>query len=301
MTNAIWGAWRVTCSTLRETKAPASQFKHPIRSFFVDSAVDSPYCVRSLDRQSRRFNPFIRCNQSITAQTTSPLHYRSPLRSFHSHSPLASRPNSDTDSPSTEPHDNGTAFSSSDLSAYQLSQIFGTRVSAALGNRILKVLHGRRLSGTLDLDLPQDLARTVRPQLFEKGLKWLRHNHPVDEEAAILARIEREEQEEDNRVAERFTRLGLDKPQSGKYGAELAEGGDVYGRSVLQDIRKTNEKANKKQEEDDRRDWLEGEEKMKATTMRQLQKSTDLRNIDTSLVEGMQFHVTLFVWLGDFV
>lgn len=293
MNNATWGAWRTTCLTLRETKLPSSQFKHPIRSLFVDAAVPTPFCVRILNRPTR-LNPFAQCRPRATAQAASPLNYQLRLQLFHSHSSLSSQPIRNPDAPSTDPHENGTGFSSSDLSAYQLSQIFGTRISAAMGNRTLKVLHGRRLSGTLDLDLPQDIARATPPQVLEKGLKWLRHNYPVDEEAAILARIEKEEQDEENKVLERVKQLGLHKPQSGKYGAELAEGGDVYGRSVLQDIRKTNEKANKKKEEDDRRNWLEGEEKMKDTTMRQLQNSTELRNIDTtSLIEGMQFHLSV--------
>lgn len=150
------------------------------------------------------------------------------------------------------------------------------------------MLHGRRVSGTLDLDLPADITRTVPQHFLECGLSWLRENFRLDEEAAIIARIEREEQEEEDRLIRRAEELGLYKPQSGRFGAQVEKEGDVYGRSVLQEVRKKNEKENARKEEEDRHDWLESEAKEKENVMKSIQRNTELQNYEGAAVtEGV--------------
>ena len=83
----------------------------------------------------------------------------------------------------------------------------------------------------------------------------------MDEDAAILARIEREEQEEEEQLIRRAEELGLYKPQSGKFGSSTTKEGDVYGSSVLDEVRKKNIKESKQMEEKQRQDWLDGEAK----------------------------------------
>lgn len=156
-----------------------------------------------------------------------------------------------------------------------------------MGNRILSVLHGRRVSGTLDLDLPTDITRSVRQSTIHAGLKWLRAKYPVDEDAAILARIEREEQEEEEKLIRRAEELGLYKPQSGSYGAELGEGNNVWGKSVLKEVRQKNEARLLEEQERKRKEWLEGEQKDLETLKRQIQKNTALQKFEESaVVEG---------------
>lgn len=156
-----------------------------------------------------------------------------------------------------------------------------------MGNRALRVLHGRRLSGTLDLDLPADITRVVPQASIDNGLEWLRSKYPVDEDAAIFERIEREEREEEAKLISRAEKLGLYKPQSGHYGAELGKEGSVYGKSVIQEVRESNEAKNKVEEEASRKEWLEAEAKEAEKLKKQLKTNTHLQKFEESaIVEG---------------
>ena len=55
--------------------------------------------------------------------------------------------------------------------------------------------------------------------------------------------------------------VGLYKPQSGSYGAELGESNDLYGKSVLKETRKRNEARLLAEQEKKRQEWLDGEQK----------------------------------------
>jgi rhomboid-like protein len=149
------------------------------------------------------------------------------------------------------------AFRRKDLRPYEVKIVFGLSApSTALGNTLLKVLHSRRVNGTLDLDLPPKLALQLSryPNALNDALQWLRQEYPIDEDAAILRRIEREEAGEGNEeLITRAENLGLYKPQSGAYGAKLGEDGNIMGESELQKLRRENElKADREQEELDK-------------------------------------------------
>ncbi|OKL60441.1 hypothetical protein UA08_04323 [Talaromyces atroroseus] len=150
-----------------------------------------------------------------------------------------------------------------------------------MGNRTLSVLQGRRLAGTLDLSLPSDITREVRSKTIEKGLQWLRDNHPMDEDAAIMARIEREEKEEEEQLLQYVKGLG---PQSGQWGAQLGEGDDIYGKSVLKEVRKENEARLLAKHEKERKEWLEGEAKDRERYQRHLKRNTALQTYNPSEV-----------------
>lgn len=143
-----------------------------------------------------------------------------------------------------------------------------------MGNRVLSVLQGRRLAGTLDLDFPTDITRAAPPATLDAGLEYLRKNYPVDEDAAIMERVEQEEREEEERLQRQAEELGLYKPQSGSYGAELGKNNDVSGKSILEQMRTRNEKRNEEEAERKRQEWLQGEaahkEKMKAHAQKNL-------------------------------
>jgi len=212
--------------------------------------------------------------------------------------------NSPPDQPPAE-QEHGVPIRSTPLSASEINKIFGPgKLSPAMGNRVLAVLHGRRLAGTLDLDLPADITRAVRKPSLDKALDWLRQHYPVDEDAAILARIEREEREEEEKLIRRAEELGLYKPQSGYYGAELGEASDIYGRSVLKEAREQNEKRLLAEQERKRKEWLEGEAKDREKLekmAKQLRRTTELQKIDeAALMEGTYTFLLLLLFSKRF-
>lgn len=157
-----------------------------------------------------------------------------------------------------------------DLSDTEARRIFGPRVDTALANRLLRILHGRRVAGTLDdPDLQQRtakfMARFTEDQR-ETALAWLRTNAPVDEvinaglraedELAALEEVEAEEEEEGGEGPDARARAGEDAkqeevspPGAGRGWAEKFEkwlykqkqtGGDVYGEGAFDKIRARN-------------------------------------------------------------
>ncbi|KPI38993.1 Presenilins-associated rhomboid-like protein, mitochondrial [Cyphellophora attinorum] len=158
-----------------------------------------------------------------------------------------------------EPEEKGLAFRSSDLTSRELSDVFGPQYpKVQVANRLLRVLQGRRNDGTLDLPLPPDLQAVTSafPYVFDSGLQWLRINYPIDEDAAIVARLEREELGQDyspSELTQRGQDIGLYGPQSGYYHAPLSESdreGDVWGKSELEQIRAENEAKAAREEEE---------------------------------------------------
>jgi hypothetical protein len=154
-------------------------------------------------------------------------------------------------------------FRRNDLRPYEVKVVFGSNVPPLeLANTLLKVLHSRRVNGTLDLDLPPKLASQVKayPHAVQDALQWLRLEYPIDEDAAILQRIEREEAGAgDEALINHAESLGLYKPQSGTYGAKLGEEGDIFGESELQKIRRENELRDE-QEQKELEDFIEEKE-----------------------------------------
>lgn len=124
----------------------------------------------------------------------------------------------------------GPRFRSKDLTQEEITRIFGLGVPEDIGNRILRFQHGRRLDGTLD-DNSDSPAHDLTKKLASTALAWLRQEYPVDEKAAYRARIEREEGRRQTEIIADAERLGIYKPQSG------VKPGDVYGKSVLEEIR----------------------------------------------------------------
>ncbi len=119
------------------------------------------------------------------------------------------------------------------LSQEQVTALLGSGVSAAAGNRALRVLHYRRVSGTLEdagTSFPSDsgIPDTASP----KALSYLRRTYPVDEEAAANAWAEEEAARLEKELEEDAELIHSYLPQVGK---------SKYGHSVLQEIRERNE------------------------------------------------------------
>jgi len=124
----------------------------------------------------------------------------------------------------------GVRFRNEDLSEKEITSLFGPYVDKDEGNRILRVLHGQRLSGTLDQGLAVPLATAYVQSLVATGLIWLRAHYPVDEDAAIMARIEREQAEEEKELLDDASKLGILPQQS-------TDKSKLYGASGLDAIR----------------------------------------------------------------
>ena len=96
------------------------------------------------------------------------------------------------------------------------------------GNRLLQLVQEQRLSGTIDQKGPGS------PRARVKALAWLRRNYPVDEDRAILERLDREEKQS-----------YLPQQNLGKYG--------IYGKSQFDEMRKRNEAKRQKEERERKR------------------------------------------------
>lgn len=282
MSNVFCVAWRVSCPGLRSlSMSPSNAI--PLRSACRDLRTSLPSWYSNYT--GRR--PF----GSLMPFTPSTRHLLLVGLNSLSSVAILSRPFSSTrflSSESTPPVEHGVQLRSEPFSTDDINAIFGkAKVSPAVGNRVLAVLQGRREAGTLDLDLPEDITHSVRKLSLDTALKFLRANYPLDEDAAILARIEREEADEEQKLIRRAEELGLYKPQSGTYGAERGEKDDPSGKSALLELRKRNEARILEQEEKKRQAWLEGEQQDLEVLKQQAEKNKALQTIDnTAALEG---------------
>jgi rhomboid-like protein len=227
-------------------------------------------------------NPLSRLNAPLSRPASPPFFSRQLAPSVPRRFKRTVAPNPKSDP--SEVHPRKKPFTDAEVRA-----IFGrSGLSTKLANRILAVLHAHRLAGTLDADLPVDIKRTVAQHQIDTALDWLRREYPVDEDAAIMVRIEREEREEEEKLIRRAEKLGLYKPQSGSYDAELGEEGSPYGRSVLKEGREQNEKRLLAEQERKRQEWLDGEKEEQERLKRQFGENTSLQQYqEAALTEGM--------------
>ncbi|KAF4594658.1 rhomboid family protein [Ophiocordyceps camponoti-floridani] len=155
----------------------------------------------------------------------------------------------------------GLAFWRRDLYLGEVRRIFGPDMDTDEGNRLLRILHGRRVAGTLeDPALSVHTARFTAQQLAD-GLAYLRKTVSVDEvlsaglraedelklmelEAEKKKPVEKQEAADKEEVREEETTTdGVYKPDP------------VYGRSILDEIRARNiakRKAREKALEEER-------------------------------------------------
>ena len=114
------------------------------------------------------------------------------------------------------------------LSSDEIRTIFGGTLDRQTGNQLLQLLQDQRVSGTLDEDVD------ASPDDVIKAMAWLRISLPMDEDQAIIARLDRED-----RKAERATQIAIEKARNYKPQQDAQETG-IYGRSGLQEIQKLN-------------------------------------------------------------
>ena len=97
------------------------------------------------------------------------------------------------------------------LSSTLIRQIFGFKVDQERGNFILQELQRQRVEGILDEGIPR-----VDESTFNRGLEWLRTNYPLDEDAAIISRLEREEAQQSQALIDRAVEIGIYAPADPK-------------------------------------------------------------------------------------
>ena len=156
----------------------------------------------------------------------------------------------------------------------EVASVFGSDgPPPELANTLLRVLQARRMNGTLDLEFHPKLGRRLAPypEAFEQGLQWLRTQYPLDEDAAILQRIEREDD-----AVNQAVEAGEFKPQTGNYGAKLGEGGNVFGESQLDKIA---ERRKLEAEEEEMRldEYIQEQQKQHKEKVGTLQTTSDGR------------------------
>lgn len=283
MSNALWVAWRIPCSGLRSPSVlPPVSFRPTCRNLRMtpwslsSSPTNRPFSsLHPTSLHEHRPSAF-----AITFQQFPHVLSQRRLKRTTAAATAASKATESL--PGERPRSDA-----------QIKSIFASKnISTRLGNRTLAVLQNRRVHGTLDLDLPSDIIRGVPQLQLDTALQWLRQNYPIDEDAAILARIEREEYEAEQKLVRRAEQLGLYKPQSGSYGAELGEDKSVYGKSVLKEAREKNEKRLLAEKEHKRQQWLEGENEELGKLQRQVEGNTTLQKYqEAALTEGMWIRV----------
>src|SRR5215471_19546728 len=162
MNNAFPVAWRMSCTGIRISR-PSRPSTTLFRSLYSDNRklrasrhgylLSFPNTVSSSLHQ--HFLPRIPAWHALG-------HF--PHRLFKSSAPSfdLSHASPSSSPPASLPSEDEVSFRHQSLAASEIARIFGSsRISARLGNRTLRVLHSRRLSGTLDLDLPADITKTI--------------------------------------------------------------------------------------------------------------------------------------------
>lgn len=99
------------------------------------------------------------------------------------------------------------------MSQKEVTQWFGPGVDAPTANLALRILHGRRVAGTLD-DPMYAGHYGIQEKMKQDALAWLRKNVPVDEIVSAGLRAEAELAAMDQKLLEDSERIGIYKPNS---------------------------------------------------------------------------------------
>ncbi|OTA56418.1 rhomboid-domain-containing protein [Hypoxylon sp. EC38] len=124
-----------------------------------------------------------------------------------------------TEIPDSYEDADGLPFRKEDLNQREVNQIFGPHLPAQQANKLLRILHGRRVAGTLEDPNLQVNTAHFRKADKAKALEYLRTNIPVDEviNAGLRAEDELkylEEQEQERKAGEQSEGTGPHGPPS---------------------------------------------------------------------------------------
>lgn len=193
----------------------------------------------------------------------------------------------------------GLWFSSKDLSAEKIKDIFDGTLDLHQGNHLLKVLHGRRVAGTLDDPVFAIHTKQYSENQIDAAMEYLRHNIPVDELMNAGMRAEDELGQMDQASEERDRNMEEDYKEKEGIKVRVKDGqvkenidteykpDPVYGRSRFDEIRARNEAKAKAQE------IMRAEERAKAEAEgRLLPKDDDPRARSLVQIEEGQKAIT---------
>ena len=131
----------------------------------------------------------------------------------------------------------GLKFRAAPFTEQEALGVFGKGLDADSANRLLRILHGRRVAGTLeDPDAPTNLS-VYGTRANEAALSWLREHVPVDEVQNYGLKAEKELQEMGETLIDDGERMGLYKPNS----QNIKPGQSIYGESAFDALRKRNQ------------------------------------------------------------
>lgn len=151
----------------------------------------------------------------------------------------------------------GLHFKKGDLSQAEVERLFGPGIKATSANHLLRILHGRRVAGTLDDPAFAIHTRQFSEDQINKALEYLRKTVAVDEvmNAGLRAEDELNEMEAEQAAREKTQEKKAKEAEEGE-DAPAAKADPVYGKSAFDQIRARNiaknaarEKALKEEEE----------------------------------------------------
>ncbi|KAL7946322.1 hypothetical protein V8C42DRAFT_320257 [Trichoderma barbatum] len=145
----------------------------------------------------------------------------------------------------------GLAFGGRDLSEAEVDKIFGTGIGGKRANHLLRILHGRRVAGTLE-----DPAFAIHTAQFAdeeiaRALAYLRKTVPVEEirNAGLRAEDELEQLEQEmEQAAEKKAKATSGDGKDEEDTADVYKPDPIYGRSKLDEMRARNKARNKARE-----------------------------------------------------
>ncbi|KAL2154208.1 hypothetical protein VTH82DRAFT_2884 [Thermothelomyces myriococcoides] len=172
-----------------------------------------------------------------------------------------------TDLPPDYTDKEGLPFAKRDLTDEEVYAIFGRLLSTLAANKLLRILHGRRVAGTLDDPTVRINTRVFTADQQKKALEYLRRYVPVDEvtNAALraedeLAALERQSGPEKEKEAADEPGFASKLPLYKKTEPKKKE--DVYGKGALDEIseymkEKREEQLKREEEEKKKREHEE--------------------------------------------
>lgn len=180
------------------------------------------------------------------------------------------------DLPPNYTDEGGLAFAKQDLTAPEVVAIFGPSMSTGAGNALLRILHGRRVAGTLDDPMLRVNTMMFSKKTQETALAYLRKHIPVDEVVNAGLRAEDElaalenggevvatdktkENGEEAGAAGYTSKFKIYKDAEANDGAATAKKPSVYGYGALDALR-----ARNKAKWDARMKYIEEERKKMA-------------------------------------
>ncbi|KAI8150967.1 hypothetical protein K4K49_009358 [Colletotrichum sp. SAR 10_70] len=151
----------------------------------------------------------------------------------------------------------GLPFRDKDLTAAEVKAVFGPAIKPNAANRLLRILHGRRVAGTLDDPIFTVNTASFRPEQRAAALEYLRDNVPVDEILNAGLRAEDELAQLEKEIAEQAdgdAAADADSPKTSlrnndkDNAPEEVKPDPVYGYSVMDAIRAKNQAKAREEE-----------------------------------------------------